>query len=81
MADPCGFGEYGDYTVDNRRRIPFALRCPEKKVIVSGNIHYEFQPDKSSWLKTGFDCSRQKDCGINTADCPIYKNAEDVLSH
>jgi hypothetical protein len=79
VADPCGVGEDGEYAVENRRRIPFAQRCPETKVIVSGNIHYEFQTDRSSWLKTGFDCKRQKECGINTADCPIYKSAEEVL--
>jgi len=60
------------------RRISFARKCPEIGVIVSGNVHYNLQRGESSrekWLKTGFDCDRQKDCGINPSDCPIFRDS------
>ena len=62
------------------KRIPFAQKCPEIGVIVSGNVHYNLHrdtstPNKEKWLKTGFDCDRQKDCGIAPSDCPIFRES------
>ena len=66
------------------RRIPFAQKCPQIGVIVSGNIHYNLQRDRAKpgaerWTKTGFDCDRQKDCGMTPSDCPIFTDSPAVL--
>jgi len=70
--------------LETNRRIPFAQKCPVIGVIVTGNIHYNLQRDKAAtrgekWMKTGFDCDRQKDCGTPPGDCPIFNDSPAVL--
>jgi len=66
------------------RRIPFTRKCPEIGAIVSGNVHYNLQQDRARptverWMKTGFDCDRQKDCAITPSECPIFTSSPTVL--
>jgi hypothetical protein len=64
------------------RRIPFAQKCPETGVIVSGNIHYNLQKNKNAeerWMKTGFECDRQKDCGVTPSECPVFLDSPAFL--
>jgi hypothetical protein len=66
------------------RRFPFAHKCPKLKVIVSGNIVYKLQKDTASptgesWLKVDFECNSSKDCGVAHTDCPVFKEAPQVI--
>jgi hypothetical protein len=66
------------------RKIPFAQKCPELEVIVSGSIIYKFHreislPRGERWTKADFECSSERDCGIAHADCPVFIGAPGII--
>ena len=66
------------------KRFPFAQKCPELKVIVSGNIVYKHHQDTAlprgeRWLKVDFECNSSRECGIAHADCPVFKEAPGII--
>lgn len=64
--------------------VPFAQKCPKLGVTVSGNIHYNLHTDTATpgmekWLKTGFECNRQRDCDVAPRNCPIFDSSPEIL--